>query len=163
MAANRWRLPISTAVRLRLPWSASCPSSGYTVEISPGAPGADGKATIGEYRGVVGFNAPGVLNGDVTAGTPPSLKLPIPVQVGVKIDRISEVDSSGEDFSCYFGSVRMDWQDPTLAFSPDTCNCAYKLYTEKGSLIASSPIPKAIGRTSAFSTNRATAGDRTAP
>ena len=61
---------------------------------------------------------------------PPSLKLPIPVQVGVKIDRISEVDSAGEDFTV-IGSVRMDWRDPNLAFSPDTCNCAFKLYTEK--------------------------------
>ena len=103
--------------------------SGYTVEVS-GAPDADGKATTGVYRAVVGFNAPGALQGEVAADAPPSLKLPIPVQVGVKIDRISEVDSAGEDFTM-IGSVRMDWQDPNLAFSPDTCNCAVKLYTEK--------------------------------
>ncbi len=103
--------------------------SGYTVEIT-GAPGADGTPTTGAYRAVVGFNAPGALQGEATVGAPPSLKRPTPVQVGVKIDRISEVDSSGEDFTV-IGSVRMDWQDPNLAFSPDTCSCAVKLYTEK--------------------------------
>ena len=103
--------------------------SGYTVEIT-GAPGAGGTPTTGEYRAVVGFNAPGALEGKAATGAQPSLKLPTPVQVGVKIDRISEVDSAGEDFTV-IGSIRMDWQDPALAFSPDTCNCAVKLYTEK--------------------------------
>lgn len=124
-AANLDGQEITATLERQLPEGGS----GYTVEIS-GAPGTDGKATTGEYRAVVGLNAPGALQGEVTAGAPPSLKLPIPVQVGVKIDRISEVDSSGEDFTV-IGSVRMDWQDPNLAFSPDTCNCAYKLYTEK--------------------------------
>jgi len=103
--------------------------SGYTVEIS-GAPGTDGAPTTGDYRAVVGFNAPGALQGEAAGDTPPSLKLPTQVQVGVKIDRISEVDSAGEDFTV-IGSIRMEWQDANLAFSPDTCNCAVKLYTEK--------------------------------
>ncbi len=103
--------------------------SGYTIEIA-GAQGADGTPTAGEYRTVVGFNAPGVLKGEAVTGAPPSLRLPTPVQGGVKIDRISEVDSAGEDFTV-IGSVRLEWQDPDLAFSPDTCNCAVKLYTEK--------------------------------
>jgi hypothetical protein len=103
--------------------------SGYTVEIT-GAPGADGAPTSGEYQAVVGFNAPTALQGEPVPGAPPSLLRPVPVQVGVKIDRISEVDSAGEDFTV-IGSLRMDWQDPDLAFSPDTCNCSIKLYTEK--------------------------------
>jgi hypothetical protein len=103
--------------------------SGYTVEIT-GAPGADGGPTSGEYRAVVGFNAPAVLQGESAPDAPPSLLRPIPVQVGVMIDRISEVDSAGEDFTV-IGSLRMDWQDPNLAFSPDTCNCSIKLYSEE--------------------------------
>jgi hypothetical protein len=124
-AANLDGQETSVTLERKLPEGGS----GYTVEIT-GAPGADGTPTTGEYRAVVGFNAPGALQGEIAAGAPPSLKLPTPVQVGVKIDRISEVDSAGEDFTV-IGSVRMDWQDPNLAFSPDTCNCAVKLYTEK--------------------------------
>ena len=45
-------------------------------------------------------------------------------------DRISAVDSQNENFSV-LGSMRMDWTDPALAFSPDTCNCTVKLYTDK--------------------------------
>jgi hypothetical protein len=103
--------------------------SGYTIEIT-GAPGADGSPTTGGYRAVAGFNAPAALQGEAAPGVPPSLKRPIPIQVGIKIDRISEVDSAGEDFTV-IGSLRMDWQDPNLAFSPDSCNCSVKLYTEK--------------------------------
>ncbi len=103
--------------------------SGYTVDIT-GAPGLDGLPTAGEFRAVVGFNTPQVMSGQADAAAAPSLKSPTPVQVGIKIDRISDVDSSGEDFTV-IGSLRMDWQDANLAFSPDSCNCRVKLYTEK--------------------------------
>ena len=55
---------------------------------------------------------------------------PIEVQTGLKILRISAVDSQNENFSV-LGSLRMDWTDPDLAFSPDSCNCSVKLYTDK--------------------------------
>lgn len=102
--------------------------SSYTVEIA-GAPGTGGAATTGEFRALVGINAPDVMSGQASAAEP-ALKVPTPVQVGIKIDRISEVDSAGENFSV-IASVRMDWRDAALAFSPDTCNCSVKLYTEK--------------------------------
>jgi hypothetical protein len=104
-------------------------SVGYSLEIS-GAPGADGQPTTGEFRALVGLNAAEVLTGQANVTERPALKGPIEVEVGVKIDRISEVDSAGENFTV-IGSVRMDWRDPNLAFSPDSCNCDVKLYTEK--------------------------------
>jgi hypothetical protein len=101
----------------------------YMVEVT-GAPGADGSPTTGEFRALVGFNAPQVMNGQAGAAAVPSLRRPKQVQVGVKLDRISEVDSAGEDFTV-IGSIRMNWQDAGLAFSPDTCNCSVKLYLGK--------------------------------
>jgi hypothetical protein len=103
--------------------------SGYIVEIT-GAPGADGVPTQGAYRAVVGLNAPTILEGEVLPGVLPSVQRPIPVQAGVQIDRISEVNSPGETFTV-IGSLRMDWLDPGLAFSPDTCRCSIKLYSER--------------------------------
>jgi hypothetical protein len=60
----------------------------------------------------------------------PASPTPIPVAVGLKILRISQVDSQDENFTI-LGSLRMDWTDPALAFDPETCNCSLKLYTEK--------------------------------
>jgi hypothetical protein len=102
--------------------------SGYTVEIY-GAEAADGTPTTGEFRALVGINAPDVLQGRASADAP-SLRSPTPVQVGIIVDRISEVDSTGETFTV-IGSIRLDWQDAALAFSPDTCNCDVKVYTAK--------------------------------
>jgi hypothetical protein len=103
-------------------------ASGYTLAIQA-VNGADGNPTSGDFRALVGMNAPEVMTGTAveTGGV---LQKPIDVQVGVRIERISEVDSQGEDFTV-LGNIRMDWQDPALAFSPDTCDCAIKLYTEK--------------------------------
>jgi len=101
----------------------------FTLDIgSVSAP--DGTPTAGEFRALLGRNAPDVLTGtaDVLGGD--VLKAPIDVQVGVRIERISDVDSQGEDFTV-LGSMRMDWTDPALAFSPDSCNCSVKIYTEK--------------------------------
>ena len=104
-------------------------ASGYTLEIRA-AEGSDGAATAGDYRAVVGLNAPDVLTGFATMTGSGVLKTPTDVQVGIRIERISDVDSQGEDFTV-LGSMRMDWTDPALAFSPDTCNCDVKLYAEK--------------------------------
>jgi hypothetical protein len=40
------------------------------------------------------------------------------------------VDSPNENYTV-LGSLRMDWADPNLAFSPDSCNCSVKLYSDK--------------------------------
>ncbi|MFL7839520.1 MAG: hypothetical protein ACK2T4_04950 [Candidatus Promineifilaceae bacterium] len=101
---------------------------GYTLEIAS-ASGSD-QLTSGKFRALLGLNASEVRTGQASVSGSPLLKKAAEVQVGVKIDRISEVDSAGENFTV-IGSVRMDWQDPNLAFSPDSCNCDMKLYTEK--------------------------------
>jgi hypothetical protein len=102
----------------------------YQLEIEAAA-GPDGAITAGDYVAQLGLNAPEVLSGEgatVTGGA--ILEPPIDVQVGIRVERISEVDSQGEDFTV-LGSMRMDWTDPALAYSPDSCNCNVKIYTEK--------------------------------
>ncbi len=102
---------------------------GYTLDVQAGAL-PDGAVTAGDYRLLVGVNAPEVLTGQAQPQGDKVLEAPIEVQSGLRILRISAVDSQNENFSVV-GSLRMDWTDPRLAFSPDTCNCAVKLYTEK--------------------------------
>lgn len=104
-------------------------ATGYTLDIMAATDPA-GAPTAGDFRALVGLNAPDVLSGAATATGDDVLLAPIDVKVGIRIERISEVDSQGEDFTV-LGSMRMDWTDPALAFSPDTCNCAVKIYTEK--------------------------------
>ena len=90
----------------------------------------DGTVTEGDYRLLVGVNAPDVLTGQAQPQGDKVLAAPIEVETGLKILRISAVDSPNENFSVV-GSLRMDWTDPALAFSPDSCNCSVKLYTDK--------------------------------
>jgi hypothetical protein len=101
----------------------------YSLDIQ-GAQKLDGTATLGEFRALVGVNAPDVLTGQAPALGRKLLEAPIEVKIGLKVNRISQVNSQDENFTV-LGSLRMDWTDPTLAFSPDSCNCAVKLYTEK--------------------------------
>ncbi len=103
-------------------------SIGYSLEIS-GASSGDSQPTTGEFRALVGLNSPEVLAGEAAATEQPVLMGPIEVQAGVQIDRISEVDSAGENFTV-IGDIRIDWRDPNLAFSPDSCDCDVKLYSE---------------------------------
>ena len=58
------------------------------------------------------------------------MRRPSRFKTGLKIFRISAVNSQDENFTVV-GSMRMDWTDPALAFSPDSCNCSVKLYTDK--------------------------------
>jgi hypothetical protein len=104
-------------------------ATGYSLEVQA-APLPDGAATEGDYRLLVGLNAPDVLTGQAQPQGDALLEAPIEVKTGLKILRISAVDSPNENFTV-LGSMRMDWTDPALAFSPDSCNCSVKLYSDK--------------------------------
>ncbi len=103
--------------------------AGYTLNVQA-APGSDGETTAGDFRLMVGVNAPEVLTGEATPQGEQVLQAPIEVMAGIRINRISAVNSQDENFNI-IGNLRMDWTDPALAFSPDTCNCSVKLYSEK--------------------------------
>ena len=102
---------------------------GHTLEVRAAAL-PDGTVTEGDYRVLVGLNAPEVLTGQAKPQGDKVLAAPIEVQTGLKILRISAVDSPNENFTV-LGSLRMDWTDPELAFSPDSCDCSVKLYSDK--------------------------------
>jgi hypothetical protein len=101
----------------------------YSLEVQA-APLPDGTVTEGDYRLLVGLNAPEVLTGQAQPHGDKLLAAPIEVKSGLKILRISQVDSPNENFTV-LASLRMDWTDPALAFSPDSCNCSLKLYSDK--------------------------------
>jgi len=93
--------------------------------------GDDNKTTTGDFRLIVGQNEPEVLSGQVSdTGGFDLIRQPIDVKVGLKIDQITDVDQKAENFSAV-ADLRLEWQDPRLAFSPDTCQCAFKPFTQK--------------------------------
>jgi hypothetical protein len=98
---------------------------GYSLEIAGCCEGA----TTGDYRLLVGVNAPEVLTGQAVPTGRPVVKEPIPVQIGVKLQQIVEVDEQNEFFT-FVGSMQMEWTDPALAFNPDDCDCVLKVYTQ---------------------------------
>ena len=115
--------------RATLAYTTTEGAVGYTLAVQAGSL-PDGTVTEGDYRVLVGVNAPDVLTGQAQPQGDKVLETPIEVKTGLKILRISAVNSQNENFSV-LGSMRMDWTDPALAFSPDTCNCTVKLYTDK--------------------------------
>ena len=88
----------------------------------------DDTVSSGDYRLLIGLNEPSVLEGRGTTTGPQIAKQPIPVQVGVKMQQITSVDQKAENFGVV-ATLQMEWQDPALAFSPDTCQCGFKTFT----------------------------------
>ena len=87
----------------------------------------DGTVTSGDYRLLVGINAPKVLTGDAVTNGSPVLKLPVQVRIGVKMQQITQVDQKSENFGVV-ASLMMEWDDPKLAFNTDECQCRYKIF-----------------------------------
>ena len=87
----------------------------------------DGPATQGDFRLLVGANAPEVLNGqaDPTGGS--VVKEPILVNISTILQQITNVDQKAENFGVV-ATLDMEWFDPRLAFSPDTCDCSFQVY-----------------------------------
>jgi hypothetical protein len=88
-----------------------------------------GGTTSRQYRLLVGLNEPDVLTGSAEPGGRTVLQEPIVVKVGFQLDQITGVDQKSENFGVV-GNIWMEWTDPELAFSPDECNCNFKLYRE---------------------------------
>jgi hypothetical protein len=99
----------------------------YTLDIR--AASANGQLTSGDLRLLVGVNAPEVLDGDGTPNSESLLDLAIPVQVGLKLQQIINIDQPNEIMDDV-GTLKLVWTDPALAFDPATCNCNKRVYTE---------------------------------
>ena len=83
---------------------------GYSLDVQA-AQLPDGTVTEGDYRLQVGVNAPDVLTGQAQPQGDQVLSAPIEVKTGLKILRISAVDSPNENYTV-LASMRMDWRDP---------------------------------------------------
>ena len=109
------------ALEYRLPRKAE----GYRLQIS-NRDGA-GKLTAGNYRLLLGLNAPEVLRGEGESTGGEILQEPIPVSIGVKLQQITSVDQKSENYGVV-ASLVMHWKDPALAFDPETVQDRYKIY-----------------------------------
>jgi len=99
----------------------------YTLDVVATLP--SGQLTSGDFRLVVGVNAPEVLEGQGEPNSESVLELAIPVSVGIKLQQIVNIDQPNEIMN-NVGTLKLEWTDPGLAFNPDDCNCSVRLYTE---------------------------------
>lgn len=91
----------------------------------------DKKVTTGDYRALIGINSPEVLTtGKGKPGGNPVLEKPIPVKIGIKMQQISSVDQRSENFGVV-ATLVMKWEDPALAFRPDTIQDRSMVYTRE--------------------------------
>lgn len=80
--------------------------------------GMDESQTTGDFRLIVGFNTPEVLQGKATTGVRAVIRQPIPVKIGLEIQQIVSVDQQAENFTVV-GDLIMEWRDSHLAYEPD--------------------------------------------
>ncbi len=105
------------------------PEGGESYYLEVIAAEENGVATSGDYRLLAGINASQALEGDAQPNSQDVLRLPIEVRAGFKLQEIVAIDQSNEIMTAV-GTIKLEWNDPALAFSPDECNCRVKEYNE---------------------------------
>ncbi len=98
----------------------------YRLRISSQDPA--GKTTAGNFRLLMGLNAPEVLLGDGEPTGRQLLREPIPVGIGVKLQQITQVDQKAENYGVV-ATLVLHWHDPALAFDPEVVRDRFKVFT----------------------------------
>jgi hypothetical protein len=80
-----------------------------------------------DFRLLVGVNAPDVLTGQAAPAGKPVVRPVTPVEIGLRMDQITGVDQRSENFGVVV-SLLLKWQDPRLAFAPESCRCRLKIF-----------------------------------
>lgn len=88
----------------------------------------DGTMSTGDYRLVLGLNTPQVLTGEVKGTGQEIVKGATLVKIGFNLQQITAVDQRAENFSVA-GTLGLQWQEPKLAFSPDSIQNRVKVFT----------------------------------
>lgn len=102
-------------------------SKNYLLEIASCC--EDSNLTYGDYRILLGVNAPHVLSGQAQTEGRLVAREPIEVGIGLVLEQIIEVDQQSEFFTVV-GNLKMEWSDPALAFNPESCQCDFKVYND---------------------------------
>jgi hypothetical protein len=80
-----------------------------------------------EFHLLAGVNAPDVLTGEAALMGKPVVRPATPVEIGLRMDQITGVDQRSENFGVV-GTLLLEWQDPKLAFDPESCKCRLKIF-----------------------------------
>jgi len=100
-------------------------SEGYRLKISSLNP--QGEPGAGDYRLLMGVNAPEVLRGEGDSTGGRMLRDPIDVGIGVRLQQITSVEQKSENFGVV-GTLVLHWKDPALAFDPETVQDRFMLF-----------------------------------
>jgi hypothetical protein len=102
-------------------------SNNYVLRI--GSCCEESELTFGDYRLLLGVNAPEVLSGQAQPQGRLVARDPIPVGAGLILEQIIDVDQQSEFFTVV-GSYQLEWTDPALAFDPESCQCEFKVFND---------------------------------
>ncbi len=86
--------------------------------------------TSGTYNLLIGRNEPATLIGEAAPFGEPLLHTPIEAFIGVQLQQISNIDQKAENYEAVVSTL-ITWNDPTLAFRSDECQCENQVYTVK--------------------------------
>jgi hypothetical protein len=103
-------------------------SRNYLLEI--GSCCEESSYSEGDYRVLLGVNAPDVLSGQANIEGREIARPSLDVGIGLELEQIIEVNQQSEFFTAV-ANLHMEWIDPTLAFNPEDCHCDFKIYSEE--------------------------------
>jgi GDPmannose 4,6-dehydratase len=109
--ANFAATGLSAALQYELPKEADRYRLGVTGTDASGAPAA------GDFRLLLGVNAPEVLQGEGESTGRALLEQPIPVSIGVRLEQITDVDQKAENFGIV-ATLVMHWTSPRCPLIP---------------------------------------------